>query len=325
MKPCGAKGLLDLDDVLGAPWDSEPGNLPKNLKSKIWDSANAKNSESRNGDAETMQSQITSFFSLPARAPRKSAVSKNNSNSSNGPHLTHIRKSDLDARFGWTVAGETTEDSLRTSYGLSGPFCSEPAPSQEERKRKRSPSIDEESDASVSIVPISPLKKRKAPVARCSAVKCGTNPLCLNHMSQTKWTAANALKSFLAIRGVNAIEEIVKPGPVGLRNLGATCYLNTALQVWFSCRELREGILGLDSGLLNENVSLALSGSVARALGARAVVLRRRLFRAYGLRSVVLDFRYAVKLARSVALKARPPSLLRLGSTNRGSWNHSGP
>lgn len=127
---------------------------------------------------------------------------------------------------------------------------------------------------------------RPPPTNRCAATRCTNNALCLNHLGKDKWLTSKAKEEFVRKRGVAGVydpdldytdeAEAPKPTttdeakpttdettgaakasasqvapsaspPTGIRNLGATCYLNTALQVWFHDRALREGILSVSS------------------------------------------------------------------------------
>ncbi|KAF9052908.1 cysteine proteinase [Panaeolus papilionaceus] len=71
----------------------------------------------------------------------------------------------------------------------------------------------------------------------CSKTLCKLNPFCLNYLGQDKWEdEAKAEKRFIEIAnlGRDPSNDSRKTDlPVGLKNLGATCYANASLQVWF--------------------------------------------------------------------------------------------
>ncbi|KAJ3574829.1 hypothetical protein NP233_g1494 [Leucocoprinus birnbaumii] len=72
---------------------------------------------------------------------------------------------------------------------------------------------------------------------RCTKKNCKENPNCLNYLGQDKWEdEGRATRDFLKVTtvGYDPTEEIrTSDHPAGLRNLGATCYANASLQVWF--------------------------------------------------------------------------------------------
>ncbi|KAH7340859.1 hypothetical protein B0J17DRAFT_653080 [Rhizoctonia solani] len=80
----------------------------------------------------------------------------------------------------------------------------------------------------------------------CSAKNCKANPNCCNHLGQRNWeNETTAHKSYLeaARLGDDPQSTARNPGlPVGLKNLGATCYANAFLQVWFQDIAFRAGV-----------------------------------------------------------------------------------
>lgn len=104
-------------------------------------------------------------------------------------------------------------------------------------------------------------------VVKCKAAKCSSNPKCVNFLGQDKWedygTSLRLLyeaasksdscsdKAFEAFKKAKKVESSAQlerqPGlPVGLRNLGATCYVNSFLQVWFQDETFRRAVYACD-------------------------------------------------------------------------------
>ncbi|KAL0946674.1 hypothetical protein HGRIS_012863 [Hohenbuehelia grisea] len=80
----------------------------------------------------------------------------------------------------------------------------------------------------------------------CSKRSCKNNPNCLNYLGQEQWEDEGAAWdkfSQEAQLGENPVLVARDPDlPVGLRNLGATCYANAFLQVWFRDLAFRSGV-----------------------------------------------------------------------------------
>ncbi|KAF8733688.1 hypothetical protein AX14_003618 [Amanita brunnescens Koide BX004] len=85
--------------------------------------------------------------------------------------------------------------------------------------------------------------------SQCSRKVCKNNPNCLNYLGQEKWeddAKASALFTKTIDFCQDPTEESKEPDePVGLKNLGATCYANASLQVWFRNLAFRAGVYGL--------------------------------------------------------------------------------
>ncbi|KIJ69021.1 hypothetical protein HYDPIDRAFT_178940 [Hydnomerulius pinastri MD-312] len=80
----------------------------------------------------------------------------------------------------------------------------------------------------------------------CNKKVCKNNPNCLNYLGQEKWEDEDkAREQFIKASdlGFNPILNARDPElPVGLKNLGATCYANAFLQVWFRDLAFRNGV-----------------------------------------------------------------------------------
>ncbi|KAL8293185.1 hypothetical protein RQP46_000879 [Phenoliferia psychrophenolica] len=171
--------------------------------------------------------------------------------------------SDLAAQFG---PAELTADHLKRAYGLAGPLddddeadpyrlCSakwlEDAP-----PKAAGPApvdvivIDDDESEEDNKQPTLKSKakgkgKAKDKATVCSAENCQRNPRCLNWLGQSKWEdTEKAFESFkkAASVGEDPSNARVDDLPVGLRNLGATCYVNSYLQVWFQDVTFRSGV-----------------------------------------------------------------------------------
>ncbi|KAG8217868.1 hypothetical protein J3R82DRAFT_6034 [Butyriboletus roseoflavus] len=80
----------------------------------------------------------------------------------------------------------------------------------------------------------------------CNKKVCKNNPNCLNYLGQQQWEdeeTAGQLFIKASDLGFNPILNSRDPEfPVGLKNLGATCYANAFLQVWFRDLAFRRGV-----------------------------------------------------------------------------------
>ncbi|KAJ3054071.1 Ubiquitin carboxyl-terminal hydrolase 48 [Rhizophlyctis rosea] len=163
---------------------------------------------------------------------------------------------------------DLTESDLRKIYLLTPdalkPYCGnqflETWKQQEEnekvKKEEEAGGEDSGGSPSASTTPPATTPKKangKAPktpkkgAKPCNGLKCKDNPNCLNHVGASMWLEEDAFDSFRRVHDpeYNAADdaEAREEGePVGLKNLGATCYLNTLLQVWFHNLSFREGV-----------------------------------------------------------------------------------
>ncbi|KAG0269925.1 hypothetical protein DFQ27_001474 [Actinomortierella ambigua] len=96
---------------------------------------------------------------------------------------------------------------------------------------------------------------------KCSAAKCKDNPNCLNYLGQEQWESEDAFENYRAIRSLGTNDARLSKRnngyPVGLRNLGATCYASSLLQCWFQDYDFRNTIfqcqLSEDNGKLESS------------------------------------------------------------------------
>ncbi|KAF5330471.1 hypothetical protein D9619_005916 [Psilocybe cf. subviscida] len=80
----------------------------------------------------------------------------------------------------------------------------------------------------------------------CSKKDCKNNPLCLNYLGQDIWEdEEDSEKRYFDIAKLGTDPSQTSREmdiPVGLKNLGATCYANASLQVWFRDLAFRSGV-----------------------------------------------------------------------------------
>ncbi|CAO3575229.1 unnamed protein product [Mortierella alpina] len=92
----------------------------------------------------------------------------------------------------------------------------------------------------------STLRLSSAKGAACSAARCKDNPHCLNYMGQAQWEEADAFDQFYAAVSSDTPDPSYNKRqvdiPSGMKNLGATCYANSLLQVWFHDLAFRDAI-----------------------------------------------------------------------------------
>ncbi|KIK57675.1 hypothetical protein GYMLUDRAFT_75287 [Collybiopsis luxurians FD-317 M1] len=180
--------------------------------------------------------------------------------SSSSPVLTAgqvLRRDELNS-WGWagtevTDSSSITREHLLATCGFSRrnnhSFCHNNYTSetriQTSKQASRNNTRKEESD---DVIVISDGENE---TPSCSKKSCKKNPNCLNYLGQDKWQdEGSAEGNFLALAklGENPLLSVKDPDlPVGLKNLGATCYANASLQVWFRDPIFRAGVYNYPS------------------------------------------------------------------------------
>ncbi|PPQ64679.1 hypothetical protein CVT26_002769 [Gymnopilus dilepis] len=84
----------------------------------------------------------------------------------------------------------------------------------------------------------------------CSKKSCKSNPYCLNYLGQDSWEDEDAMsEKFAELAGVGRDPAEYSRDdslPIGLKNLGATCYANASLQVWYRDSTFRSGVFSCE-------------------------------------------------------------------------------
>ncbi|KAF9179388.1 hypothetical protein BGZ50_006967 [Haplosporangium sp. Z 11] len=157
----------------------------------------------------------------------------------------------------WRFVGRQVKDvkgltmaHIRSVYGLG------PNTHDSHRDLAGTPSIKESKDNIDTIFPYcgnryvpslaeTETRKRQSH-GTCSAARCKDgNPHCLNYMGQDQWEKEDAFDKYFSIHGDKPNPELNKRSenaPAGMKNLGATCYANSLLQVWFHDLAFRDSI-----------------------------------------------------------------------------------
>ena len=66
---------------------------------------------------------------------------------------------------------------------------------------------------------------------------CGNNPMCLTGLGEEKYIKSHPAE---VASLESSLSELRDPTQyVGLKNLGATCYVNSLIQVWFHNEDMR--------------------------------------------------------------------------------------
>ncbi|KAJ3905046.1 cysteine proteinase, partial [Lentinula edodes] len=174
--------------------------------------------------------------------------------SSKGLQAGQVLRRDVLNAWGWvgseiTDSSSITRDHLLATCGFSRrsnhPFCR----NQHKSKSRSAQSSNPASPQAVNdIIPedVIVISDGEDEGRKCSKKACKGNPNCLNYLGQEKWeTEESTIKNFLPLSklGENPLLLSRDPDlPVGLKNLGATCYANASLQFLFRQSHLLAGV-----------------------------------------------------------------------------------
>ncbi|KAI5900286.1 uncharacterized protein SCHCODRAFT_02607525 [Schizophyllum commune H4-8] len=152
-------------------------------------------------------------------------------------------------------ATHITDEHRLAACGFNQPLCANKyAPEyrqmQKERQRRaKERKTREKRDSSPAggadeVIVISDTEEAQPDCSKKLCNKC--NPNCLNYLGQDQWEdeddAWEAFRKRVKL-GDSPLDDARDPDlPVGLYNLGATCYANASLQVWFRDLAFRRGV-----------------------------------------------------------------------------------
>ncbi|KAJ6497048.1 hypothetical protein C8R47DRAFT_1184375 [Mycena vitilis] len=153
--------------------------------------------------------------------------------------------------WGWVCSEVTntaaiTQEHLSAACGLSKrnthPFCRNKYAKRPAKNGPKKPSTLINGEIEEDIIVISSDDEEDM---NCTKRLCKNNPNCLNYLGQKKWEhEEDAREMFMKVAnlGKDPAEDNRDDLPVGLKNLGATCYANASLQVWFRDMAFRSGV-----------------------------------------------------------------------------------
>ncbi|TFY82365.1 hypothetical protein EWM64_g1642 [Hericium alpestre] len=163
----------------------------------------------------------------------------------------HTLTTEDSPRWGWvgtevTDASDISSEHRLRTCGFSGrsafSFCpnryAERSPKEEKPAETE---VTAEGELADDVIVIS---DDEAP--SCSKRSCRKNPNCLNYLGQDAWEDEDAAtKAYMAAAKLGRdpkLDDRRSNIPVGLRNLGATCYANAFIQVWYQDLAFRNGV-----------------------------------------------------------------------------------
>ncbi|KAJ6623503.1 hypothetical protein B0H10DRAFT_2010118 [Mycena sp. CBHHK59/15] len=162
-----------------------------------------------------------------------------------------LKRTAFSANWGWVGSeaidpSQITAEHLSVACGLlrnTHPFCRNKFAPEPPRKEKSEPMRPVNGEIEEDIIVISSDDEEDT---NCIKRNCKINPNCLNYLGQNKWEdEEDAREMFMKVAnlGNNPAQDVRDEGlPVGLKNLGATCYANASLQVWFRDMAFRSGV-----------------------------------------------------------------------------------
>ncbi|KAL5489782.1 hypothetical protein ACEPAI_4614 [Sanghuangporus weigelae] len=184
------------------------------------------------------------------REKRKRNVTSTTKGLSAGEKLNRNRLlAECDLRWNWigTEAkhvSEITRDHCLRAAGLVVPGSKRPCPNKFTKPKRRQSFPHQtvlKSEDSEDVIVISDEDEDVS----CEKKRCRDNPYCLNYLGQEKWEDEDkAQETYLKLHLRRESPHSLSRGtnPVGLKNLGATCYANAFLQVWFQDLAFRSGV-----------------------------------------------------------------------------------
>ncbi|KAF7363613.1 hypothetical protein MSAN_01018400 [Mycena sanguinolenta] len=171
-----------------------------------------------------------------------------------GQPLKRTAHAVLASSWGWvgseaTALEHITAEHLSATCGLSTrnthPFCRNRYATRPTKKERKKPQAPVNGEIEEDIIVISSDTDDEENM-HCTKRLCKNNPNCLNYLGQQKWEdEEDAREMFMKVAklGNNPAEDARDENlPVGLKNLGATCYANASLQVWFRDMAFRSGV-----------------------------------------------------------------------------------